>query len=251
MVDSAPPERSGPPAATTSTTVRDIFALPEPGKTEDAPAGWSAFQEKMSKEVKGIKTAAMPDLVKKMGELFDIPIPNIFLTSWQKANVLHDLLEESKKTPEKVMELELGEHTINSQHKPHIEVRIQNTKVKELEFVLRLVFKVKGFVLKIQDGAIKEMRVGSCEARGTMEYQGLIIAEKKLAPIQLPVLVSFESTKAEAHNSVVPPAVESEKEYKLVEAARAVAENINASASEVTKTKETEGVRTMTGSGSA
>jgi hypothetical protein len=251
MVDSAPHKQSDPATARPSTTVRDIFALPDPGKTEDAPAGWAAFQEKMSKEVKGIKTAALPDLAQKMGELFDIPIPNIFLTSWKKANVLHDLLEESKKTPEKVMELELGEHTINSQHKPHIEVRIQNTTVKKLEFVLRLVFKIKGFVLKIQDGAIREMRTGVCDARGTMEYQGLIIAEKKLAPIQLPTLITFEREKAEERKPAAASPVPTEQEHKLVEAARAVAENINAGATDLTTTKETEGVSTMTGSGSA
>lgn len=206
----SPKPQENPVSPNNQTTVRDIFALPEPG-TENAPSGWKGFQEKVGKEVKGIKTAALPDLAEKMGELFDIPLPDIFLTSWKKANVLQELLEESKKDPETVMELELGEHTINSQHKPHIEVRIQNKTVKKLEFILRLVFRVKGFVLKIQDGAIKEMRTGSCDARGTLEYQGLTIAEKKLAPIQLPTLVSFASEKADEAKPVAPEKAEADK----------------------------------------
>ena len=247
MADS-PLRQPGYPAGDLgSTTVRDIFALPEARETEHAPEGWKAFQEKISKEVKGLKVAAMPDLAAKMGELFDIPIPDIFLTSWKKANVLQTLLEESKKTPETVMELELSEHTINSQHKPHIEVRVQNTTIKKLEFILRLVFRVKGFVLKIQNGAIKEMRTGLCDARGTMEYQGLIIAEKKLAPIHLPGLISFEMTKTDENKPVQQAKAEGAKVDKLVEQAKIAGKVTNETPTGVTETTEHRAVKTMTG----
>jgi hypothetical protein len=248
MADS-PLRQPGTPAAggLGSTTVRYIFALPEAGETEHAPDGWKTFQEKISKEIKGMKVVAMPDLAAKMGELFDIPIPDIFLTSWKKANVLQTLLEESKKTPETVMELELSEHTINSQHKPHIEVRVQNTTVKKLEFILRLVFRVKGFALKIQNGAIKEMRTGLCDARGTMEYQGLIIAEKKLAPIHLPALVHFEIAKTEEKKTPEPAKAEGDKGVKLAEPAKIVGEVTNETPGRVTETTEHLAVKTMTG----
>lgn len=193
-----------------STTVRDVFELPEPGAegTDD----WKAFKTRVSKEVKGIKTAALPDLAKKVAELFEIPIPDIFLNSWKKAEGIKTLLEESRNAPETVMSAELGEHTINSQHRPQIEIRIQNKTVKKLEFTLKLVFNLKGFVLKIKDGRIREMQTGSCEVRGKMEYQGLLIADKKLAPITLPGAISFERGLDSAEKVVVvgekPSAVE-------------------------------------------
>jgi hypothetical protein len=247
MADSPLRQPGYPAGEPRSTTVRDIFALPQASDTERAPEGWKAFQEKISKEVKGIKVASMPDLAAKMRELFDIPIPEIFLTSWKKANVLQTLLEESKKAPETVMELELSEHTINSQHKPHIEVRVQNTTVKKLEFILRLVFRVKGFVLKIQNGAIKEMRTGLCDARGTMEYQGLIIAEKKLAPIHLPALVHFEMAKTEAKKPLKQARVDGANGDKLAEPAKIVGEVSNETPTSVTETTEHRAVKTMTG----
>ncbi|MDQ5845878.1 MAG: hypothetical protein M3539_11355 [Acidobacteriota bacterium] len=178
-----------------SVSVRDVFALPEQGSPDKPSESWSAFQERVTKEIKGIKTAAMPDLAAKISDLLDVPIPGIFLTSWRKANVLQDVLAESKKTPEAVLNVELGEHTINSQHRPHIEITIQNRSVKKIEFILRLVFKLKGFVLKIQNGAIKEMVSGKCEVKGTLEYQGLTIAEKKLQEITLPGSVPLEAVR--------------------------------------------------------
>jgi hypothetical protein len=178
-----------------TVTLRNVFALPEAGAPERPSAGWKTFQDKLTEEVKGIKIAAMPDVAAKVGELLDIPIPDIFLASWEKANVLRALLDESRKEPETAMQLELAEHTINSQHHPSIEVRIQNTPVKKIEFTVRLAFKLKGFVLKIQNGAIKEMKTGACEVKGTIEYQGLIIAEKELAPIHLPGSIPLTRNK--------------------------------------------------------
>jgi hypothetical protein len=178
-----------------SVSVRDVFALPEHGPPDQPSDSWKAFQERVTKEVKGIKTAAMPDLAAKISDLLDVPIPGIFLTSWRKANVLQDVLAESKKTPEAVLNVELGEHTINSQHRPHIEITIQNRSVKKIEFILRLVFKLQGFVLKIQNGAIKEMVSGKCEVQGTLEYQGLTIAEKKMQEITLPGSVPLEAVR--------------------------------------------------------
>ena len=91
-------------------TLRDVFELPEPGAPERSSEEWKGFQEKIIKEVKGVKLASMPDITKKFGELFDIPIPDIFLASWKKANAIQAVLEESRKSPETVMNIELGEH---------------------------------------------------------------------------------------------------------------------------------------------
>ena len=178
-----------------TVTLRNVFALPEAGAPDRSSAGWKAFHDKLSEEVKSIKTAAMPDVAAKVGELLDIPIPDIFLASWKKADVLRTRLDESRKEPETEMQLELAEHTINSQHHPSIEVRIQDTPVKKIEFTVRLAFKLKGFVLKIQSGAIREMTTGACEVKGTIEYQGLIIAEKELAPINLPGSIPFARSR--------------------------------------------------------
>lgn len=175
-----------------SPTVRDVFELPQPGTPEEESPRWQSLREWMSKEVAGIKKAGLPDLTAKVAELLEVPLPDIFLTSWKKTNLLKERLEESRKSPETALHLELGEHTINSQHRPHIEVRVKKMPVKKLEFTLRLMFKLKGFILKVQNGAVTEVQTGSCEIRGTLEYQGLTIAEKKSTPITLPGRISLE-----------------------------------------------------------
>lgn len=193
-------------------TLRDVFEIPEPDAPERSSEKWKGFQEKIIKEVKGVKVASMPDITKKFGELFDIPIPDIFMSSWKKANALQAVLEESRKSPETVMNIELAEHTIVSQHKPSIEVKIRDAVVKKLEFTLRLGFVLKGFNLKIKNGAIREIQTGLCEAKGTVEYDQLVIAEKKLAPIALPTLIKLrDSDDEDEDEEVVAAATASEQ----------------------------------------
>lgn len=188
-------------------TLRDVFELPEPDAPEQSSEGWKEFRQKIISEVKGIKLASMPDITAKFGELFDIPIPDIFLASWKKANSLQSVLEESRKSPETVMNIELGEHTIVSQHDPVIEVKIQNATVKKLQFTVKLGFILKGFNLKIQNGVIEEMQTGVCEVKGTVEYEKLKIAEKKLAPIKLPGSIKLtDNVRAEQNKEEVESA---------------------------------------------
>lgn len=172
-------------------TLRQIFSLPE---KEDDPSDdrWKVFQENVSKEVKGVKwIASMPDLAPKVCELLDIRIPDILVTAWKKVEDLQRVMKESKKTPDKTVYLELAEHTIDYHSKPSIDVKIKRATVKKLELPIQLGFKLRRFVLKIQNGRIKEMQTGHCEAKGTIKYGSLTVAEKKLEPIKLPFSIQI------------------------------------------------------------
>jgi hypothetical protein len=182
--------------ADSPVTLRRVFAIPEDGAPDQSPDRWKTVQEKITEECKGIKLpAAMPDLAPKICELFDVKIPDVLLASWKKVEELQTALRKSKNAPEEVMYLELADHTINVEQKPHVEMRIKNVPVKKIEFTVKLVFKLKGFVLKIQEGAIKEMQTGSCEVKGTIAYQGLVVAEKKLEPIKLPLSIPLHRSE--------------------------------------------------------
>jgi hypothetical protein len=185
------------PAAETVPTVREIFGLPEKGIAESGDDRWNAIQERLGEEVKGIKwTAAMPDLAPKLCQLLEIKIPDVLLAAWKKAGELQAVIEKSKLTPEEMIYLELAEHSINSEHKPSIDVKLRGAKVKTIQLLVQLGFKLKGFVIKIQNGAIREIQTGQCEVKGTIKYAGLNIAEKKLAPIKLPLTIPLEDFAA-------------------------------------------------------
>lgn len=181
----------GGAAAESAPTLRQIFSLPEK-ETDPSDDNWKAFQEKVTKEVKGVKwIASMPDLAPKVCELLDIKIPDVLISAWKKVQDIQKVLAESKKTPDKIVYIELAEHAIDYQTKPSIDVKIKSAVVKKLELPIQLGFKLRGFVLKIQNGGIREMQTGNFEARGTIKYGGITVAEKKLEPIKLPLSIKM------------------------------------------------------------
>jgi hypothetical protein len=168
-------------------TIREVFELPKDGTPDSEPDRWKAVQERIKKEMEGVKLPAkMRDLGPKICELFDVPLPNILVTSWKKVGNLQAIIEKSRAAPDEVMYLELAQHSINCEQKPHIEMRLKEVPVKKIEFTAKLLFNLKGFVLKIQNGAIQEIQTGTCEVKGTISYAGQVIVEKKLSPINLP-----------------------------------------------------------------
>jgi hypothetical protein len=66
----------------------------------------------------------MPDLASKIVELFDVELPDLFVSSWKKVGELKEALEESRKSPEEVIVLDLTEHEITNENHPYIEIRI-------------------------------------------------------------------------------------------------------------------------------
>jgi hypothetical protein len=220
--EAAPAEAKVEPPVAEPPTLREIFAIPEKA-TDESDDRWQAFQKKLSDEARGIKwTAAMPDLGSKICELLDIKIHDILLTAWKKVEALRKVLEDSKQTPEKVVYLDLAEHSIDYETKPFIDVKIKSASVKKLTLTVLLNLKVKGFVLKVQNGAIRELQTGNCEAKGSIKYGTLSIAEKKLEPIrfpfsiQIPSLIPIPETAAETE-----PAKTIEKKKTEGEATRA------------------------------
>jgi hypothetical protein len=174
-------------AKTEPVTIREVFDLPKEGEKDLRPNRWQVIEERIKKEVKDVKfPAALHDLGPKICELFNVPLPDVMVTSWKKVGGLQELLEKSRKSPDEVMYLELAQHTINSEHKPHLEMRIKDLPVKKIEFVVKLVFNLKGFVLRVKAGAIQQIQTGACEVKGTISYAGQVIVEKKLTPIKLP-----------------------------------------------------------------
>src|SRR2546423_5348034 len=170
-----------------TVTLCDVFELPKDDEPDPQPGRWEAVQERIKNEVKDVRLpAALHGLGPKICELFNVPLPNVLVTSWKKVGDIRGVLEKSRSSPDQVSYVELAQHSINCDQKPHIEMRFKNMPVKKIEFAVKLLFGLKGFVLKVQNGAITEIQTGSCDVKGTISYAAHVIVDKKLSTINLP-----------------------------------------------------------------
>jgi hypothetical protein len=186
-------------------TLRKFFGIPETA-SEDG-GDWQALQKTLAKETQSIKwPTAMPDLVSKIGELLDIRIHEMLLTAWKKVEAVRQALEESKQSPAKASYLDLSEHHIDYETKPFIDVKIKRASVKKLTLTVAVNLTVKGFTLKVQNGQIRELQTGKCEGKGTIKYEKLTVAEKKLEPIKFPATIDIPGLIAIPEASETPAA---------------------------------------------
>ena len=114
----------------------------------------------------------MPDLGAKICDLLDIKLHHLIMTAWKKVEALRAVLEDSKKTPDKSVYLDLAEHAIDYDTRPFIDVKVKGATVKKLTLNVTINLKLKGFSLKVQNGSIREIQLrsqGSCEVRQTLD----------------------------------------------------------------------------------
>ena len=176
-------------------TLRTLFELPTDDDPKRMPDEWKKLRGKLEEEVKGIKwVAAMPDLTAKVAELLDVQLPGLLLQTWKKAIEVKSRLAESQAAPDETFYTELASHTISTSHHPYITVHVASKTVKRVEFTVAASFTLNGFVLKIQRGDIQEIRTGSCQAEGTLEGMGLLLAKKELEPLYFPGSIPLHAT---------------------------------------------------------
>lgn len=126
------------------------------------------------------------EIQSKAGDLLSVSLPDILIRAWNKAGILNKYINKEKYDPEEVFLIELKEHTITSQHKPYLDVEVNNKSIGRINFEIDLELAVQGIILKIQDAKIKQIRTGSLKISGTINCEGLEIAKKKSKEVNLP-----------------------------------------------------------------
>jgi len=174
-------------------TLNQIFAFKEKELAQDKLSEIESserifsLKERVSKEVKEIKwPVTFSEIIKKIGDLLNIPIPDIMIKAWNKYGILQKYLDKKKYSPEETIIIPLAEHTIKSDHHPYIEILINDEPVGKIKFDINIALTLKGITLKIQNGRIKEILTGDCKGRGTIKYENLVILERQLGSISLP-----------------------------------------------------------------
>ena len=94
--------------------------------------------------------------------------------------------DKGKYSPNDIFLVPLAEHTIKSEHKPYLEILINDKSVGRIDFSINVALTLKGFILKIQDAKIKEIQTGTCKGRGTIQCEDIVIMEKETGSFPLP-----------------------------------------------------------------
>lgn len=169
-------------------TLHQFFALKEDAlSTIESSKGMEALKEKIQKESTAIKwPVALNEITKKVGDLLNISVIDIILKAWNKYRELLKYTDKEKYPPDMSVLVPLAEHTIKSEHKPYLEILINEKPAGKIDFNINISLTLKGMILKIQDGKIKEIKTGSCKGKGNVKLEDFVIMERETDSISLP-----------------------------------------------------------------
>lgn len=172
-------------------TLNQFFSLKELAQsrlsTIESSEKMSLLKEKVSKEIKEIRwPVTFNEIIKKVEDLLNISVSDIMVSAWNKYRELLKYTDKGKYPPDVSVLVPLAEHTIKSVHKPSIEILINDKPVGKIDFDINIALTLKGFILKIQDGKIKEIKTGNCKGKGTIKCEDFVILAKETESFPLP-----------------------------------------------------------------
>jgi hypothetical protein len=125
-------------------------------------------------------------IVGQLSTLLDIGFADILVGAWNKSYAVRQQLQKSSKAPDKDFFLQLVEHTIKSTHDPYVALLKNGQEVGRLPFSISLELVLHGAVLRIRDGAVRDVQTGQIKGKGSVKLAGVTLIEKTLSPISVP-----------------------------------------------------------------
>jgi hypothetical protein len=189
------------------TDVRSTLttALKESPLTDLSPKHWPAI-------VSGIAD--------KAGELFDVDLAWVIVSTWSKYRELNKYADPEKYPSKESNLVPLAKHTLTAAYHPYLEVLFNGKPLEKIVFDITLSLDLEGCVLTIQNGKIMKARTGSCQGKGKIAFKGYVLTEKSLKKIALPGTIELgegislrksdnkqkqETKAAESNGAVVKP----------------------------------------------
>ncbi len=181
---------------TVEVTLKEFFGLKEIKLNE---AGMEAAKQQAGSALTSFSPGMFAEGVKNsIASSCDMSIGGILAAAWSKRRELLKYLDK----PDATNYLRLAKHTVNSDHKPEIEVLLNEKAVAKLQFDVKFKLEIDGANLMIHEGMIKKVTAVSGKASCTISYKGYELYKKESQQIDLPGEVEFNP------GIVIRPAIE-------------------------------------------
>ena len=179
-----------------SATLRDFFTShrddrPKPQAAEGTVV---ALGDSVSVAVKdaSVEPGALVEAVTSgLDGLLDIEVSTIIAGAWAKARLLQQYRDSTKYPPHEVIMVTMARHVIQSNHRPSLELLINDKRVDSLPIEIRFELTIEGLVLKVQHARIMEIRPGTCTGSGKITCKELVLAEEETRALTLPGVLSL------------------------------------------------------------
>jgi len=127
-----------------------------------------------------LKAAVAGKLADHMSSLLDVPIADVLGRAWSKVHEVREHADPAAYPDGDDSTVTLAHYSVESEHTPRIELRIQDQPRGALEFPVTLTLELEAGSVVIRDGFIRAVRPGQGTVTGTVSCATITL--KKLGP---------------------------------------------------------------------
>lgn len=123
---------------------------------------------------------------KAMLKALDIALDDVLARAWGNWHDLRRYADPAQTPPEDVNFVTITDHSIESEHRPTVDVVINGQTLHSFEFSAAVQLNVAGVKLEVQGGAITGIRVGTLSVGGSVKLGDREILSRELGEIEFP-----------------------------------------------------------------
>ena len=150
-------------------TLRDFFALADDDQAAQRVAALESSAV-LSTLAATISAAAGPaswqhalmDVARAIPDLLKVDLGSVLAGAWKKGSELGRFTDAHQYAPDETILVELTTHVVTSQHRPHLDVLLNDQPRGRLDFTVEIALRVEGAMLTIKDGKIWKATTGAC-----------------------------------------------------------------------------------------
>ena len=147
----------------------------------------SAVKTLLTLKFSGAQWASLTrTMVAKVREALDVPLTTVLARAWKDLLDVRKAMEATRESRDRTEVVALADHTIESEHKPYLDLYENGKRIGRLPFTAKLEIELRGLLLEIGGGAIRKIQSGEIQVKGTLKVGDFILAEKPFAPMRIP-----------------------------------------------------------------
>jgi hypothetical protein len=127
----------------------------------------------------------------KLDEVLDVNLAGIALSAWKKYQRLQEFRDPARHPPEETSLIPLAEHTVESVHRPYLDILVNEAAVGRLDFEIRLALKLEGVILTVRGGKIRAIGAGRARGQGHLKCAGVTVVERQTGNFELPLAIDL------------------------------------------------------------
>jgi hypothetical protein len=117
-----------------------------------------------------------------------IDISAVLVSAWSKYAALADAARATVADPAAHRVVDVAAHEITSEHKPYVDVLVNEVRVTRVAVELRLVFLIVGLAATVRQGRLVGLRGGRCDLTASLAVERVPVASRPWQ-LDLPLVV--------------------------------------------------------------